>query len=43
LTTTEQLLGPSGPLASALSFYESRPGQLAMARAVETALRDERI
>jgi ATP-dependent DNA helicase DinG len=43
LTTTEEILGPGGPLSRALSAYESRTGQLEMARAVEGALRDERI
>jgi len=43
LTTTEEILGPGGPLSRALSAYESRTGQLDMARAVERALRDERI
>ncbi|HET9930501.1 MAG TPA: ATP-dependent DNA helicase, partial [Polyangiaceae bacterium] len=38
-----ELLGPSGPLARTLSGYEERPGQLAMAEAVERALRDERV
>lgn len=32
------LLGPSGPLPAALPGYESRPGQLDMARAVEATL-----
>jgi ATP-dependent DNA helicase DinG len=43
LATTEEILGPGGPLSKALSAYESRTGQLEMARAVEGALRDERI
>jgi ATP-dependent DNA helicase DinG len=43
LATTEEILGPSGPLSRALSAYESRGGQLEMARAVERALREERI
>jgi ATP-dependent DNA helicase DinG len=43
LATTEEILGPGGPLSKALSAYESRGGQLEMARAVESALRDERI
>ena len=38
-----ELLGPGGPLAHTLSGYEERPGQLAMAEAVERALRDERV
>jgi ATP-dependent DNA helicase DinG len=36
-------LGPGGPLSRALSAYESRGGQLEMARAVERALREERV
>ena len=36
-------MGPGGPLSRALSAYESRTGQLEMARAVDGALRDERI
>jgi ATP-dependent DNA helicase DinG len=43
LATTEEILGPGGPLSKALSAYESRSGQLDMARAVERCLRDERI
>lgn len=38
-----ELLGPNGPLARSLPGYEERPGQLAMAEAVERALGDERI
>lgn len=37
------LLGAHGPLAARLVGYEEREGQLAMARAVERALRDDRI
>ncbi|AUX22182.1 helicase [Sorangium cellulosum] len=37
------LLGPSGPLARGLAGYEDREGQLAMARAVERALTEDRI
>jgi ATP-dependent DNA helicase DinG len=33
-----ELLGRAGPFARALGAYEERPGQLEMARAVETAL-----
>ena len=33
-----EVLGPSGPLSRSLSGYEDRPGQLAMADAVEQAL-----
>lgn len=36
-------MGPGGPLSRALSAYESRSGQLEMARAVERSLRDERV
>ncbi len=43
MPTTEEILGPGGPLSRALSAYESRGGQLEMARAVEKALREERI
>ncbi|HET9956190.1 MAG TPA: DEAD/DEAH box helicase, partial [Polyangiaceae bacterium] len=39
----ERLLGKEGPLARTLPGYELRPSQLEMARAVERALRDERI
>jgi ATP-dependent DNA helicase DinG len=37
------LLGPGGPLSERLSGYERRDGQLAMARAVERTLADDRI
>ncbi|MDF3070289.1 MAG: helicase, partial [Polyangiaceae bacterium] len=43
MATTEEILGPGGPLSRALSAYESRSGQLEMARAVERVLREERI
>ncbi|HXK18092.1 MAG TPA: ATP-dependent DNA helicase, partial [Polyangiaceae bacterium] len=43
MATTEEILGPGGPLSRALSAYESRTGQLDMARAVERSLREERI
>ena len=43
MATTEEILGPGGPLSRALSAYESREGQLEMARAVERSLREERI
>lgn len=39
----ESLLGPTGPFARALPGYESRPGQLEMAVAVERALTDEHV
>lgn len=38
-----ELLAPGGPLAGGLAGYESRPGQLEMAAAVELALADERV
>jgi len=41
--TARDVLGPSGPLSRSLAGYEDRPGQLAMADAVERALRDERV
>jgi ATP-dependent DNA helicase DinG len=37
------LLGPDGPLAREMPGYEVRPGQLAMAEAVERALGEDRI
>ncbi|HKQ70801.1 MAG TPA: DEAD/DEAH box helicase, partial [Polyangiaceae bacterium] len=37
------VLGPSGPLSRSLEGYEDRPGQLAMADAVEEALAHERV
>ena len=37
------ILGPSGPLSSSLANYEDRPGQLAMAEAVERALARDRV
>ncbi|HEX6274848.1 MAG TPA: ATP-dependent DNA helicase [Polyangiaceae bacterium] len=37
------LLGPEGPLARGLVAYETRPGQLQMAHAVERALDDSRV
>jgi ATP-dependent DNA helicase DinG len=36
-------LGPEGPLAKGMPGYEVRPGQLAMAEAVESALTDDRV
>ncbi len=41
MPTAAYVLGPKGPLAERLEGYEVREGQLAMARAVESAL-DER-
>ena len=43
MATTEEILGPGGPLSRALSAYESRRGQLEMARAVERSLREDRV
>src|SRR5262245_18812835 len=37
------LLGPEGPFARAMPAYEDRPGQVAMAQAVERALEGGRI
>src|SRR5690349_14102205 len=42
-TTARDILGPSGPLSRGLRGYEDRPGQLAMADAVERALSDDRV
>lgn len=39
--TTRQILGPGGPFAARLAGYEPRAGQLDVAEAVETLLRDE--
>src|SRR5688572_20316222 len=38
MPTALELLGPEGPLARGLAAYETRPGQLQMAHAVERAL-----
>lgn len=38
-----ELLRPGGPLQQSLATYEERSGQLEMARAVERALREERV
>jgi ATP-dependent DNA helicase DinG len=38
VSTSTELLGPSGPVAAALSAYETREEQLSMAQAVEKAL-----
>lgn len=38
-----ELLGPGGPFAEALSGYEAREGQIAMAEAVERALAEDRV
>lgn len=42
-SSAAELLGPTGPFASAMSGYEARPGQLEMACAVERTLTEERI
>lgn len=39
---SRELLGPGGPLSKAFAGYEDRPGQLAMADAVERALAEDR-
>ena len=41
MRNTEELLGPAGALARSFPEYESRPGQLAMAAAVERCLAHE--
>jgi ATP-dependent DNA helicase DinG len=43
MPTALELLGPDGPLARGLSAYETRPGQLQMAHAVERALHESRV
>ncbi|MBI4957392.1 MAG: ATP-dependent DNA helicase [Myxococcales bacterium] len=43
MSSARALLGPDGPLARAFGAYEHRPGQLAMAEAVERALAEDRI
>lgn len=43
MSRAAELLGGAGPLASSLARYESRPGQLEMAAAVERALAEERV
>jgi len=43
MTRVRDLLGPNGPLARSLDGYEDRPGQLAMAEAVERALDEDRV
>jgi ATP-dependent DNA helicase DinG len=42
-TSARDILGPSGPLSRGFRGYEDRPGQLAMADAVERALADDRV
>src|SRR5258706_6910631 len=41
--SARDVLGPAGLLSRSFSGYEDRPGQLAMADAVERALKDERV
>jgi len=43
MPSAAELLGPDGPLARRLPAYEVRPAQLEMARAVESALAEERV
>jgi ATP-dependent DNA helicase DinG len=43
MPTAFELLGPEGPLARGLDAYETRPGQLEMASAVERALAESRV
>ncbi|MFO7178752.1 MAG: ATP-dependent DNA helicase [Pseudomonadota bacterium] len=43
MRSLRELFGPRGPFASELGAYEERPGQLAMAEAVERALREDRL
>ncbi|HEY4159880.1 MAG TPA: ATP-dependent DNA helicase [Polyangiaceae bacterium] len=43
MATAAELLGPHGPLASALPGYEAREAQLAMASAVERTLMTDRV
>jgi ATP-dependent DNA helicase DinG len=43
LTSSAEILGPTGPLSRALAAYESRSGQLEMAAAVERTLSEDRI
>ena len=38
----DSLLGPAGPIARRLPDFEARPQQVALAKAVETALRERR-
>ena len=39
----DKWLGPEGPFATGLNRYEQRPGQVAMANAVEKAFTDDGI
>ncbi len=43
MSSTADLLRPEGPFAQGLARYESRPGQVAMAAAVERALSEQRL
>jgi len=43
MPSAAELLGPDGPLARSLPAYEARPAQLEMARAVESALAQDRV
>ncbi len=43
MSPSADLLTPEGPFASGLARYESRPGQVAMAAAVERALSEQRL
>ena len=43
MVSAAELLGPDGPLARSLPAYEARPAQLEMARAVESALANDRV
>jgi len=43
MPSAAELLGPDGPLARSLPAYEARPAQLEMARAVESALANDRV
>ena len=43
MAAARDILDENGPLAASLPNYESRPGQLEMADAVESALRDEHV
>jgi len=43
MTSARDVLGPKGALARGLTGYEDRPGQLAMAEAVERALAQDRV
>ena len=40
--TLDEILGPSGPIARSHPNYEFRPGQIEMAKAIETAIAERR-